>query len=387
MDGISHPESHIAPAFLRRRESETASKNERRVLDLVRRAGSTSRAELARATDLTAQSISRIVDELEERGLLTLGERVANGRGQPSVSVRLAPTALYTLGLSLMTDAVALSLLDFSGAVVAERYTPLSAMSREAVFAFVETERDAMLTSVGADASRLFAMGVGVSGYFVGERGFVNPPEPLEDWALVDLGALFTERLGLPVWVDNDGNAAAVGEAMHGVGRSASTFAYLFFTNGLGGGLVINGEPMRGAHGNAGEFAGVLPLHRLDERPTLELLRSMVNARGGDLASVSDVVAGFDPEWPGVEAWVERARGPLIEICSAIHSVIDPEAIVLGGRMPTALAELVIPHIAFHNLPRRGRPRPVPKIVASAAGGDATSIGAASMPLKAHFFV
>ena len=384
---MSHFELNIAPSFLRNSASVTATINERRVLDLVRRSGDVSRAELTRATDLTAQSISRIVEGLEARGLVQMGERVINGRGQPSVQVRLAADALYTVGVSIMTDAVGVALTNFAGQVVEERRTTIEPMARDVVLDRIDADLADMLARNQVDRSRLFGVGVGVSGYFVGERGQVNPPEPLEDWALMDLEPIFAERIGAPVWIDNDGNAAAVGESLFGVGQWAPTFAYLFFTNGLGGGVVVNGEPLRGACGNAGEFAGILPLERLSERPTLELLRQMVVERGVEIENVQELVDRFDPQWPGVEAWIERARRPMSEIASAIFSVLDPHAIVLGGRMPKQLAELLISHIEFFNLPRRARPRPTPRVVASETSGDATALGAAAIPLKAHFFV
>jgi len=119
---------------------------------------------------------------------------------------------------------------------------------------------------------RYFGIGVAITGFFVGRGARVNPPEALEDLALIDLDAVLYEAFRLPVWIENDGAAAAIGESLLGVGRWAPSFAYLYFATGFGGGLIVDGAPVRGAHGNAGEFSSVLP-PPLFERPTLELLR------------------------------------------------------------------------------------------------------------------
>ena len=87
------------------------------------------------------------------------------------------------------------------------------------------------------------------------------------DWALRDLEAELSQVLDMPVWIENDGNAAAVGESLFGVGRRHRSFAYLYIAAGLGGGLILDGVPVRGFRGNAGEFTGLLPVQARETRP------------------------------------------------------------------------------------------------------------------------
>jgi len=362
------------------------SPNERLVLDLVRRSGSDiTRAEITRATELTAQSVSRIVDQLVKRGFLALGETVANGRGQPSASLRLVPDAAYSLGVSIMTDCLSVVLMDLSCEVVASREALISDFARPAIFAQIAAMRDELCQAI--KPGKLIGLGVGITGHFVGVGSQINTPDPLGDLALTDLDQQMQDYFGLPVFIDNDGNTAAVGESLSGIGLQHKTFAYIYIAKGIGGSLVIDNKVYRGARGNAGEFAGVLPKEHHDQRPTLELLRTMLAERGVSLANINELIANFDPYWPGVEDWMTVVRPHLISIISAISAVFDPEVIVLGGRIPAQLAERLMADVHFYNVPRRNTAQPLPKLVVSQVRGDATAIGAAATQMQKRFFM
>jgi predicted NBD/HSP70 family sugar kinase len=372
--------------FLRdRREPVIASPNERQILDLVRRHGGVTRAELGRLTGLTAQSVMRLVDELSGRGLVSFDAAVANGRGKPSPMVRLVADYTYCVGVSIATDTVTVVLVDFAGQALTQRIEPMSPITRLGLFAFLHKMIDQVLATRPGARERLFGIGVGMTGFFVGKGSPLNPPEPLNDLALVELDTLLEQELGQPVWIDNDGNVAAIGESLLGVGREHRDFAYLYFSHGFGGGVIAGDELMRGMHGNAGEFAGMLPRLGLP-RPTLELLREMHCADGADCPTIHAMLAQFDPNWRCVDRWIDAVAPSLSVVSSAIVAILDPAAIVFGGRLPPALAERLIPRIEIDNLPRRGHARPQAQLLAATAPGDAAAMGAAALPLKQHFF-
>lgn len=378
--------ARISPVFRRRSEALTANDNERRVLEIIRRSGVTSRADLTRATGLAPQSVSRLVEALLGRGLVEFGARQVRGRGQPGLEVRLAPGAAYSVGVSIMTDSVGLAVMGFDGRILVERTLIEPGMAIDAVIGRLQAEIDAAFTEQGLDRRRLFGVGLAMSGFFTGEGGRMNPPDPLAHWSFAELDQMFMQALDLPVWIENDGSASAIGESLHGVGLNHASFAYLYFTYGLGGGLVLDGKLVRGAFGNAGEFSAMLGPARHADRPTLESLRQALRDHGVEIASIADLAARFDPDWPGVSAWLDRVVGPLIDIVSAISGVADPGAIVLGGQIPPALAERLIARTEFYNRGRRGETRPTPALLVSPVTGNAAAIGAASMPLKLAFF-
>ena len=277
------------------------------------------------------------------------------------------------------------ALFDFAGNVRIDEQYKLASMQPETVIDMCRRVFSRHVRNQRIQQEKVYGIGVAVTGYFVsGKPGFNTPPS-LPEWAFVDVEAAFGAAFDLPVWAENDGNAAAIGESMIGVGRWASNFAYLYVSSGLGGGIVMDGKLMRGDLGNAGEFSGLLP-YNVYPHPTLELLRQLCCRDGIQIDTIFDLVARFDPDWPCVDEWVHKTQGAYSLIASAAAAVLDCTAIVLGGRMPRALAERLIPSIEFYSAPRRSFARPTPKIVPAEAAGEVTAIGAATLPLRAMYF-
>jgi predicted NBD/HSP70 family sugar kinase len=376
----------IGAAFLRRSESGVPfTANERRLLNLVRSEGPLTRPDLARRTDLALQSVVRLVDGLIERGFLTTGEKVNRGVGQPSVPILLAARSAFTVGASVTSDAMSLVMMDLSGRVVASQHESLNGADLAIVREQMGKTLAALVASAGIERSRVFGAGVATTGYFV-DRGRLNTPATMGDWALRDLEAELSQVLDMPVWIENDGNAAAVGESLFGVGRRHRSFAYLYIAAGLGGGLILDGAPVRGFRGNAGEFTGLLPVEVRQSRPNLTLLLQLLRADGVALSGIDELVSRFEIEWPAVKTWLDRTQEALNAVVSAIAAVLDPEAIVIGGRIPPSLATRLAQRANFYAAPLRDRERPFPEVVCAEAPGDAAALGAASIPLQEYFF-
>ncbi|MGV6820204.1 MAG: ROK family protein [Parvularcula sp.] len=285
----------------------------------------------------------------------------------------------------MMTDALSLALMDFSGTVIEQQQFDMVTMTRASVIERLETLFTEFLEKHEIDESRLLGIGVGISGYSLGTHGRYNTPRTLDDWALVDIEELLQEQFGHPVWVENDGNAAAIGESLVGAGRSYNNFGYVFFSTGIGGGIVYEHELMRGTNGNAGELGLLLP-RAVYPHPNLELLRNIVAQSGIEVTGISDLLNKFDPDWPAVDEWIARSRDSLSLIASSLAAILDPEAIVMGGRIPKSLARKVIPHIEIFNDARRSEPRQVPRLMVSETEGDACAIGAAALPFNGCYF-
>ncbi len=283
-----------SPAF------PSLSLNERDMLDRLRLAGVLTRADLSRGTGLTVQTAVRLIEGLHARGMVQMGEAVTrHGRGKPGVAVSLNPAHGHTLGISIATDALTLALVDFSGAVLACSEVGLTDTTLYGVLTQLQAADAALLARVDTAGARL-GIGVALGGFFTGEDAFIHPPEPLRALGQIALCPWLAEAFGQPVWMDNDGSVAAAGEAMLGVGQRHRDFAYLSVGYGLGGGLVIDGQVMRGARGNAGAFADILPARQL-ERATLELLRELLAEDGLAFADVRSLLAAYDPAWPAIE--------------------------------------------------------------------------------------
>lgn len=359
---------------------------DRRVLGLVFRHHSLIQNQIIEETGLVQQSVSRLVTGLVERGCLVTGERVSSGRrGYPSQAFRMAPDFGYSLGLSIMSDAVSLSLMDFSGQVRSDWNHSFPTMRIDRVLDWLNARIHEIKSMPGVDSTRLLGLGVGIAGSFAdGTKGF-NTPTALEEWAFIDVAELLSKATDLPTWADNDGNLAALGENMTGVGRRYRSFAYIYFSTGVGGGLVIDREVWRGRSGNAGEFAGGLP-GNIYPFPNLELLRQLVNREGGQFQTVAELLDAFDVEHPAVDDWIARVRDSVSIIASNATAILDVDAIVFGGRMPKSLAEKLIPRVELFDQMRYSKPRPMAELVPAESTGDATAIGAAVLPLSQQCF-
>ena len=362
------------------------SDSEAKILSHVLRSGGATQPEIVKRTELSQQTVSRLVNDLVVRGALALGDRRSNGRrGQPRVEIEIAPDYAYSLGVALMTDAMSVLLMDFAGNVVDYDYLDMPVMSRKAVFARLADVKERFLEKIPRARAGLTGVGVGISGYCLDGQSRFNPPRALDDWAMVPINQLFSEELGIPAWVENDGNAAAIGESFLGAGRTYSSFVYVFLAAGIGGGVILNHQLMRGTHGNGGEIGLILP-RNVYQLPTLETLLQSIRKAGVEVDGISSMLAHFDPNWPGVDEWVERSRDPLSLIASSIAALLDPEAIVLGGRIPSILAQKIIPAIELFDDARRQEPRPLPRLTLSQTQVDACAIGAAMLPLEQKFY-
>ncbi len=374
----------LPKTFQRGRVVEVANASERAVLEILRQSGPMTRSEIARRSGLSAMSISRISEALEARSFVRTVGKIAEGRGA-NEGLEINADAAFCIGVSIRTDSVAVALMDFAGVVRGLRSEIVPEMQKSITLERIGDLMEAVIRNEVPDKDRLFGLGVAISGFFVGDGSKVNPPDLLEDWALTDIESLLAQRFELPVWVDNDGNAAALAEAMFGLGKVYPSFAYMYFSTGFGGGIVQNGSIWRGRNGNAGEFAGTIPLEGF-VHPNLENLRRLLEAEGTEIPTVAEMVAGFDPTWPAVEIWLDQVTPALNIAASAASAVLDPDAIILGGILPKSLGERMIERIKFSSGPRRGLIRPVPPVLCAEVMQDAAAIGAAAAPLKAHFF-
>lgn len=357
---------------------------ERELLSLIRDEGPITRAALIHRSGLSGTAVFRATEELAAKGYLLIGEPVASGRGQPSNLVGINPDALFSLGVSVMNDFAEAAIVDLSGQVRSLADISALGMRREDVIGKAIGFLDGAVAG-GIPRAALTGVGIAVAGYFVDRGRLLNPAADLDDWALIDLAAELTAYFNLPVAVDNIANAAAVGELMLGAGSRFASFAYVNFASGFGGGVIIDGRPWRGAHGNTGEFASVLNDVGYF-KPTLESLRLRLFAAGINVASVTQLVENFDPNWPTVDEWVAEAAVSIRLLAKLIHAVIDIEALVLGGRLPPLLAnrlaeESSLSQSELNATARRGMARPAPVIVPAAISSRAAVIGAAALSM------
>ncbi|MFN3229849.1 MAG: ROK family transcriptional regulator [Asticcacaulis sp.] len=358
----------------------------RQILDLLLKTGGLSQAEITHRLTLSQPTVARLLQGFQKAGLVRTSQRQADRPGNPSVNVSLEADHSFSLGIALLGDVLSVGLMDLSGRLRATRTTAMTDMSRFSVLSTLQRFHNDLLEETSVPPTRIIGAGLGISAFYVEPERF-NPPRYLDDWAFHDIAPIIETALGYPTLVDNDGTVAAIGESLFGAGRTSQNFAYLHLSNGFGGGLICSGQPYRGQNGNAGEFGGVWILE--DEGyPNLDLLKAILTDRGQTFETVEDMVLAIDRTVDGVDLWLDEAEKPFSRLASLIAYILDPQKIVIGGRLPKDIAQALADRIRIPSPTlRRERPAPLPEVIISQTEGDPVVLGAAAMPLQKAYFI
>jgi predicted NBD/HSP70 family sugar kinase len=366
-----------------------SSHNLRVTLQAIRLNAPITKVELAEITGLTPPSITNITRKLLLDGLIVEAGRRRGERGQPALKLAINPAGAFSIGVNVDRDHITMVALDFLGRVRARVSEEIAFAMPDQVADFFTRNLDAIRASGDVDMDRIAGVGVAMPDDF-GRVDLPQRPSDFGIWETVDLNALFGAR-DLEVFVENDATAAAIGELQFGHGRTAQSFFYLLITAGLGGGLVIDGHPVRGASGRSGEI-GFIPISKTRRNPAS--LQDVVSLSGlfSHLADAGhpDIDAAGLRQLDGALAqhavsWAEKAADLLCDPLLVINAALDPEAIFIGGRLPAGLVDLVCDRLAV-NIRRRGAALPARSPVRRAAlAEDAAAMGAAILPFSSRF--
>lgn len=366
-----------------------SSHNLRVTLQAIRLNAPITKVELAEITGLTPPSITNITRKLLLEGLIVEAGRRRGERGQPALKLAINPDGAFSIGVNIDRDHITMVALDFLGRVRARVSEEIDFAMPDQVADFFHRNIEAIRAAGEIDMDRIAGVGVAMPDDF-SRVDLPQRPSGFGIWETVDLKAMLGGR-DWDVFVENDASAAAIGELQFGHGRTAQTFFYLLITAGLGGGLVIDGHPVRGASGRSGEI-GFLPIGKARRNP--ESLQDVVSLSGlfSHLAEAGhpDVDATRLSKLDGKLAqeafsWAEKAADLLCDPLLVINAVIDPEAIFIGGRLPAELVDLVCDRLAV-NIRRRGASLPARSPVRRAAlAEDAAAMGAAILPFSNRF--
>jgi predicted NBD/HSP70 family sugar kinase len=324
-----------------------------RVVDVLRAQGAASRAELVRATGLSRTSVSAVVAALQGEGLVVeepaAPDRRTAGRGRPPSLLRFNSSARAILGIAFDQGGVRAAVADLSLDILAEeslRFDLPTAPIEEALAAAGAVAAGAIRAS---EVRRDLVIGAGVSLPVPLDlvADVIAAPKIVPPWADLRPRRAFEELTGLPVYIDNDANAAALAELRWGAGRGLSDFVYVKLSPGVGAAIVSGGRLYRGVAGFAGELGHIRAGEHgpvcacgnrgclgpsIGMRHVIELLRP---THGGRLSArrVLELVAEGDAEALRVVHDAGRVLGGTL---ASLCNVLNPEAIVLGGALAAA---------------------------------------------------
>jgi len=369
--------------------------NERLVLSMIQRHGQLPGMNIAKRAGLSPQTVSVILRSLEQDGLLVRGATVGGRVGKPSVPMALNPDGAFSVGLKIGRRSLEILLVDFVGNIRQQQQKTYKYPAPENIFAALSDGLQSFHDTLGPARFKRVA-GIGVawpSQLWIWHEQFGVERAEIARWREIDLKYEIAKFTDLPVFVENDATAACRAEHVFGLGRELQDFAYFFLGSFVGGGVVLNHSVYPGRSGNAGSF-GSLPTNSPDRR----------NAQLIDNASIQQleeklVQSGIDAspiwqqpqDWSGfpreLDAWTEHTASHLARAIISICSVIDFEAVILDGAIPTDIRAEIVSLVSQKILHEDSRGILLPNIKQGTVGPNAAAVGAACGPIFAQFLL
>lgn len=384
--------------------------NQAVVLDAVRRAAEgVSRVEIVHSTGLSNQTVSNIVRRLLDLGLIKEGERTAGGLGKPRTPLKIDPAGRFAIGVHLDPSVMTFVILDLSGSVIARARKPMpSVAAPEDTIRRIAEVVDELIRTAGVARSRVLGVGIASPGPIDEAKGIVVGPPLLVGWDTVPLRESLREATGLPVLLDKDVMAAAHAELWSSDASHEENFALIYLGTGVGAGLVLNGEMLRGSSSNVGEIghfsigadgplcscgrSGCVGVALMPAYMVSEALRTNVIDRAVDIAEPAEVSAAFlelsrraSEGGTVAQGIIDTAAARLARAVEDIANLLDLDRIIFGGPAWPPVSERFLA-VMIPALKRRSAVGAIHDIavVGSALGEDIAAIGAGCAILD-HF--
>ncbi len=388
-----------SPTFAMRGSNHVGMRqfNERIVLQAIRHHGAIPKADLARLTQLSTQTVAIIVGRLLDDGLLVKQDRVRGKIGQPSVPLSLNPQGAFSVGIQVGRRNLELLVADFMGQSVERVEVLYDYPDPDQLFVSMAQGLQTLKERMGELWAR--TVGVGLTAPLslhkwadlMGGRA----AQALARWEHIDLPAEVQRLTDLPVVFAKDTTAACVAELLQGHGRSVRSFLYVFVGTFIGGGLVLSGHIMNGERGNAGAIGSLpvglasmgsgMPPQLLQKASGWQLEQALLAAGHNPL--LIHQAAIMDADYAEFTApWIAQASQALAMTVASSAALLDLDAVVmdgsLGAPLMTALMSATQDALAQYRFDGMHQPQ----LLAGRVGAHARALGGALLPLHSQFF-
>ena len=369
------------------------------VLTKLYRDGPLSRLDLARTTSLSQASVSNLVGELIEEGLVEEAGQVESDGGRPRVLLRVAPGSACVVGVDVGETRVRVELFDLSMTALAKADHPVDGPrpAPDTVVRLVLDGIDEVIGAAGADPAKVLGVGVAVSGVVEHTADAVVDAQTL-GWDAVPLGAMLRAGTDLPILVDNGAKTLGQAEMWFGAGRGARHAVIALVGSGVGAAVIAGGVSYRGARSSAGEWGHTPIVYkgrrcRCGARGCLEayvgadaILDRYAEA-GGEVSAadaesaIGAVIAAADSNPVAAEV-LDETCGYLGAGIATLINLFNPERIVLGGWVGLLLGGRYLDQIrAAAGESALRQPFAHTSIELCELGQDAVALGAATLPV------
>ncbi|MGD0910882.1 MAG: ROK family transcriptional regulator [Terracidiphilus sp.] len=325
------------------------------ILKLLRESGSCSRADLVRASGLSAPTVTNVVKDLLSADLVEpLGEGPSSG-GRPPDMLRFKAEHGCLLAVEITSRTIPFLLTDLNGSELERTEVSLAGKNTtpEAICSLIGQELKGLLRRQMKGRDRLLALGVGVPAITNVDEGNVLLISTLKSWRSVPLRAMLSKIAGCPVIVENDTNLAAQGEHFRGSAQGLQDFAFISIGANVGAGIFLDGRIHHGADWSAGEIAYLrlpsisrrqLTIHEFGELESVLTSRGILKSwseaqgnlsRGSYKADVTALdVLNLAQQGDGCAVKIVRQHSEIVaDIIVNLSLILNPGLIVLGGEI------------------------------------------------------
>ncbi|HWU49147.1 MAG TPA: ROK family transcriptional regulator [Asticcacaulis sp.] len=378
------------PLVLRGANITTAGRHNRKIiLQTVRERGEATCGELADLTGLTRPAVFKIARGLVEEGLVTRARLPEKTLGQPTHALKLNPDAAFSFGLHIDRSHLTLVVVNFAGQVMRRFHQAGDFTRPEQARAFIAESIASLKRDNSSIMSRIAGFGAAVS------QGLeLSPNQSVEGhWCGINLSDLLDGVITTRLVQENAAAAAAIGEMLSGAGRGVDSFFYLFIDAGASGGLVIDRQYVRGAHGRSGEIGFLPQINPLrSSRTNLQKtlgnadltgdLLNMLHDNGYVLATIATLDQLDEMGQAVVGKWIEAVADYLYLPLLNILCVVDPEVILVGGLLPRGLTKRLCYRLSERLSMHVGAHWPQMAVKPASVLVDAAAVGAAVMAFQ-----
>ncbi len=376
--------------------------NERIVLQAIRHHGAIPKADLARLTQLSTQTVGIIVGRLLDDGLLVKQARVRGKIGQPSVPLSLNPQGAFSVGIQVGRRNLELLVADFCGQPVERLEVLYDYPNPDVLFQSIAHGLQTLQERMGEFWTRTVGVGLTapLSLHKWADLIGGEAAQALARWETIDLSAEVQRLTDLPVVFSKDTTAACVAELLQGQGRVVRSFLYVFVGTFIGGGLVLSGHIMNGERGNAGAIGSLpvglaqfpsrsvgpdTPLQLLQTASGWQLEQALIAAGHNPLLIHQDGImdAAYDA-FTG--PWITNASQALAMTVASSSALLDLDAVVMDGSLgaPLMTALMSATQAALSGYRFDGMHQPL--LLTGQVGAHARALGGALLPLHSQFF-
>lgn len=343
---------------LNRRHNFFDEPTEYRVLRLVRDANLISRTEISQRCNLSKPTVSEIVNRFLKGGFLEeVGDSSSTKRGgRKRVLLRFNPSAGFVIGVDIrMTDTL-IAATDLNANIITRRsFTYPTKSKPDAVLGEVFDSINSIFSTDSSYRSKSVGIGIGLPGLIERSSGIIKVADTLAGWKGTRIREQFEKQFGLPVYVENDVKARALGEFLFGKGKYIYDQVFLWVGDGIGAGIIIDGKLHHGVTESAGEIGYNEICYQVtrdqfpilytgsDQRDFGDVLSNsvmtrrykelVVNARHVTVESIFRAAAVGDQ---AAQQLLEEVASLTSIVCINIINTLNPELIVIGGKIAEA---------------------------------------------------